>query len=260
MAAPRYSTSAEPLAIKLAGAFAIGVALGMVRVLVRNRRRRVLVAPEEPAADAPPDPEPPASPSTDAALLPGPAVDDGEPVEDGEPVVELEPAVPAAEPFGLARRGAEPADAAPARERHTELFDAEYAQQVVRVERLREAVRGRIALGRAGGRRRPRRAERAGGRGRPRRTSTAGREALNSGTGPSAARRCGRPLTLSGTDGLNLSPAHRAIRTHRRGVLRHRLRRCRERRLHHAAAVERRLQLPARWRLPSARRDADRHS
>ena len=137
----------EPLAIKLAGAFAIGVALGMVRVLVRHRRRRVLVAPEETAADAPPDPEPPASPSTDAALLPGPTVDDGEPVEDGEPVVELEPAMPATEPFAPAQRGPEPSDATPARERHTELFDAEYAQQAARVERLRDAVRGRIALG-----------------------------------------------------------------------------------------------------------------
>jgi hypothetical protein len=111
----------EPLAIKLASAFAIGVALGMVRILARNRRRRrwLRVAPQKPATAKPADAEAPASPSTDAAPQPGPAVDDGEPVEDREP----------------------------ARLRHSELFDAEYAQQVVKVERLREAVHCRIALG-----------------------------------------------------------------------------------------------------------------
>ena len=89
----------EPLAIKLAGAFAIGVALGMVRILARNRRRRLPVAPREPATAGPADPEPPASPSTDPGPQPRLAVDDGEPLEDREPADELEPAVPAAEPL-----------------------------------------------------------------------------------------------------------------------------------------------------------------
>ena len=132
----------EPLTIKLASAFAIGVALGVVRILARNRRRRLAVAPQKPAAAGPPDPEPPASPSTDAGPQPGPAVDDGEPLEDAR-----------ANSSRRCRRrsrcgkGAEPADAAPARERHRELFDAAYAQQVVKLERLRKAVRNRVALG-----------------------------------------------------------------------------------------------------------------
>lgn len=134
----------EPLTIKLASAFAIGVALGVVRILARNRRRRLAVAPQKPAAAGPPDPEPPASPSTDAGPQPGLVVDDGEPLEDREPAAELEPAMPAAEPL---RQAADPADAAPARERHRELFDAAYAQQVVKLERLRKAVRNRVALG-----------------------------------------------------------------------------------------------------------------
>jgi hypothetical protein len=129
-----------PLVIKLAGAFAIGVALGMVRTRVRNRRRRLPVAPRRPAAAEPATAEPAASPSTDAGPQTGLAVDDGEPLEDRE----LEPAVPAAVPL---RQAAEPTDASPARERHSELFDAAYAQQVVKLERLREAVRGRVAIG-----------------------------------------------------------------------------------------------------------------
>ena len=48
---------------------------------------------------------------------------------------------------GAVAAAAEPTDASPARERHSELFDAAYAQQVVKLERLREAVRGRVALG-----------------------------------------------------------------------------------------------------------------
>ena len=133
----------EPLAIKLAGAFAIGVALGMVRTAARRRRRRLPVAPREPATAEPAEPAPPASPSTGAAPEPALAMDDGEPSEACEPEAEFEPAMPAAEPL----QGAEPPDAAPARERHSELFDAAYAQQVVKIERLREAVRSRVALG-----------------------------------------------------------------------------------------------------------------
>jgi hypothetical protein len=69
----------EPLAIKLAGAFAIGVALGMVRTAARRRRRRLPIAPWEPATPEPADPAPPASPSTGAAPEPRLAMDDGEP-------------------------------------------------------------------------------------------------------------------------------------------------------------------------------------
>jgi hypothetical protein len=133
--APGYTGQ---LIIVLCSAFAAGVFLGL-RPAPRRRRRRPAVKVGVPAVSHAPHHEP--TPEGLARLV----LWDG--AGRAEPPDELALPVHTAQPLRLVPPSQARAAAMPTRERHMQLYDTEYAEQLIRVQRLRETISARIALG-----------------------------------------------------------------------------------------------------------------
>jgi hypothetical protein len=128
----------EQLIIVVCSAFAAGVFLGL-RPAPGPRRRRPGTKVGVPAMSRTLDHEPTPAPTPESPIRLVPR-------RRAEPPDDLPLPVHTAPPMRLIAPPQARAAEMPTRERHLELYDAEYAEQLIRIQRLRETIRTRIAL------------------------------------------------------------------------------------------------------------------